>query len=210
MATAGVEQQPGAGAEAAKRVLRARIRGRRQARPADDRAHQDEALAAVVLELPSVRWAQCIAAYASLPGEPGTELIRERLRLRGVEVLLPVVGDELRLDWARDDGALSPSAHAGGGPEPAGERLGETAIARADVVLVPALAVDSRARRLGQGGGCYDRALAHARPGAPVLALLHDDEVLDADVDPVPAAGHDRLVDGVLTPTRWMWFSATR
>ena len=210
MATAGGEQQPGSGVERAKRALRTRMRAQRRARSAGDRASLDADLAAVVLELPAVRWARCVAAYASLPAEPGTDLIREHLRLRGVEVLLPVVGDGLRLDWARDDGVLAPSGHAGGGPEPTGERLGEAALARADVVLVPALAVDTRARRLGQGGGCYDRALTHVRADAAVLALVHDDEVLDAEADPVPDQRHDRRVHGVLTPTRWMWLPGAR
>ena len=47
--------------------------------------------------------------------------------------------------------------------EPDGERLGVDAIATADVVLVPGLAVAADGMRLGRGGGSYDRAL---RPGA--------------------------------------------
>ena len=176
---------------------------------------QDAALADVVLELPAVRLARCVAVYAHLPGEPGTTLIRQGLARRGVEVLLPVVAEDLHLDWAReepvgDDGASSldeqrlvPSRYAGG-PEPTGPRLGQAALERADVVLVPALAVDDRGHRLGQGAGCYDRALAWVLPGTPVLALLHDDEVLDSSLDPIPVEPHDRGVDGVLTPTRWI------
>ncbi|MDX6723959.1 MAG: 5-formyltetrahydrofolate cyclo-ligase, partial [Solirubrobacteraceae bacterium] len=50
-------------------------------------------------------------------------------------------------------------------------------------------------RRLGQGGGSYDRALA--RVAAPVVAVVFDDEVLD---EPIPVEPHDRRVAGVLTP----------
>jgi len=221
---------PGGG-HAAKQKLRARIRAARRARPPQERARAAAGLAAVVLELPALRGARCVAAYADQPAEPGTALIRERLARRGVEVLLPVVEADLHLEWALDDrspagagatqgdgaghgegdgdvpdgqGRLVASRH-GGGPEPGGERLGQGALARADLVLVPALAVDTTGARLGQGGGCYDRALAWARAGAPVLALLHDDEVLDARSDPVPTEPHDRSVDGILTPTRWIW-----
>ena len=44
--------------------------------------------------------------------------------------------------------------------EPAGPRLGRAAVAEAQLVVVPALAVDRRGLRLGRGGGSYDRALA--------------------------------------------------
>ena len=63
-------------------------------------------------------------------------------------------------------------------------------------MLVPALAVDRHGRRLGQGGGSYDRALP--RTSAPVVAVVFGDEVLDT----LPAEPHDRSVDGVLTPDR--------
>jgi 5-formyltetrahydrofolate cyclo-ligase len=83
--------------------------------------------------------------------------------------------------------------------EPAGRRLGPDAIARADVLVVPALAVDRAGRRLGQGGGSFDRALARARPDALVVALVHDDEVSSG---PLPVEPHDRAVDVVVTPER--------
>ena len=85
--------------------------------------------------------------------------------------------------------------------EPAGPPLGRDAIGAADLVLVPALAVDEAGRRLGQGGGSYDRALP--RTTAPVVAVVFGDEVLDT----IPAERHDRPVDGVLTPEhglRWL------
>ena len=61
-------------------------------------------------------------------------------------------------------------------------------------MLAPALAVDGAGRRLGQGGGSYDRALdAHERA---VLAVVFDDELIES----VPAQAHDRPVGGTLTP----------
>ena len=87
--------------------------------------------------------------------------------------------------------------------EPGGPRLGKGAIATADVVIVPALAVDPRGGRLGQGGGSYDRALARTRDGTLVVALLHDDELL---AEAVPTAGHDRPVGAVVTPRRVVRF----
>jgi len=89
-----------------------------------------------------------------------------------------------------------------GGPrgllEPAGPRLGVAGITSAQLVLVPALAVDRRGLRMGRGGGSYDRALSRlpATGGPPVVALLHDGEL----VDTVPAEPHDRPVHAAITP----------
>ena len=79
---------------------------------------------------------------------------------------------------------------------PAGPSLGLDGIAEAALVLAPALAVDAAGRRLGQGGGSYDRALT--RSSAPVLAVVFDDELLDS----VPVQPHDRPVGGTLTPAQ--------
>jgi 5-formyltetrahydrofolate cyclo-ligase len=70
------------------------------------------------------------------------------------------------------------------------------AVARADAVLVPALAVDQAGHRLGRGGGSYDRALARVGPLIPLIALLYDDEL----VDRLPVASHDVPVRAVVRP----------
>ena len=80
--------------------------------------------------------------------------------------------------------------------EPPGPRLGPEAIASAEIVLVPALAVDATGTRLGRGGGSYDRALARVRPEVPVIALLYPGELVPL----LPAEPHDRPVTAVLTP----------
>ena len=66
------------------------------------------------------------------------------------------------------------------------------------MVLVPGLAVSPTGERLGQGGGCYDRALARVPAGTPVAVVLYDDEVGVA----VPTDPHDLPVGFALTGTR--------
>jgi 5-formyltetrahydrofolate cyclo-ligase len=106
--------------------------------------------------------------------------------------LLPVLLEDDDLDWSAYDGKLAPGRR--GLLEPVGPRLGVDAVASCDLVLVPALLVDRRGNRLGKGGGSYDRALARAT--GLTVALLHDDEVVDA----VPHDVHDVPVKAVATP----------
>jgi 5-formyltetrahydrofolate cyclo-ligase len=183
-----------------KRVLRSRIRADRRRRTAEERRENAERLAARVLALPELAHARQIAAYASAPTEPGTDPLRTALRARGLPVLLPVPRPDHTLDWAQDDGHDLP--HSGvGGRLPAGDRLGPDALARADAIIVPALAVDSLGTRLGQGGGYYDRALAGLDPRVPIIALVHTEEFLDASTTPLPREDHDHRVGIVITPS---------
>ncbi len=136
-----------------------------------------------------------IAAYVPVGTEPGGPDLPGLLAAHA-RVLLPALLPSGDLDWAAFDGMLVAGPH--GLREPAGPRLGPSAVLAADLVLVPALAVDRRGMRLGRGGGSYDRVLARlADSPALIVALLHEDELLDV----VPAEPHDRPVHGVLRPS---------
>lgn len=150
-----------------------------------------EAVAARVLALPAAVRGGCLAGYVPIGSEPGSLALLDELVRRAVRVLLPVVAG-VRLEWATYDGTLVPGPW--GLREPAGARC---ELADADVVLVPALAVDRHGTRLGKGAGFYDRALADARTGTPLIALLHDGELLD---DPLPAEPHDIAMTAAITP----------
>jgi 5-formyltetrahydrofolate cyclo-ligase len=179
---------------AAKADLRARLREQRRTRSERERATAAAAVTTTLLRhLAGVR---TIAAFVPDEFEPGHGRLPDAYTQLGARVLLPVVatGDpELR--WAVDTGRLAPGRF--GLLEPLGPRLGATAIGTADAVIVPAVAVDRSGVRLGRGGGYYDRALVHARPGALLVAVVHDDELLDE----LPADPHDRRVGVVVTPS---------
>lgn len=154
------------------------------------------AIAGHLLAEPEVRRAATVAAYVSTASEPGTGILLDALAEAGTRVLLPVLLPDDDLDWAVYQGrsALLPGRR--GILEPAGRRLGVDAIATADVVLVPGLAVSREGMRLGRGGGSYDRALARVPVGTFTCVLLHDGEV-GRDV---PVAPHDRPVLAAVTP----------
>jgi 5-formyltetrahydrofolate cyclo-ligase len=194
----------GADVEDVKEELRLAIREARRARSPRRRDEAARALATVVLSIPAVASAHCVSVYAARSTEPGTGALLEELAARGVRVLMPVLGSGLQREWAEYAGADDLRERAPGRPpEPGGPTLGAAALADADVVIAPALAVDTSGARLGQGGGWYDRALEHIRPGVPVVALVFPEELYDADVRPLPSERHDRAVDAVATPEGW-------
>ncbi|MGB9376400.1 MAG: 5-formyltetrahydrofolate cyclo-ligase [Mycobacteriales bacterium] len=137
-----------------------------------------------------------ISAYLPVGAEPGSIPALDELRRSGVEVLLPVLLGDFDLDWAMYDGPDALVGTPRGLMEPLGTRLGRDAVATAQIVLVPALAVDPAGHRLGRGGGSYDRALARLGPDASSVALLHDVELIAS----VPHEEHDRPVTHTITP----------
>jgi len=63
-----------------------------------------------------------------------------------------------------------------------------------DLILVPGTAFDTAGRRLGQGGGYYDRFLLKTR--AVRVGICHDFAILER----VPAAAHDEYMDILVSP----------
>ena len=179
----------------AKSALRDQVMAGRKRRPLDAAARFSSSVAEVALAWQPVRDAATVTAYVSVGSEPGTGLLLDALVAAGKRVLLPVVVAGLDLDWAVYTGPSGLAPAVRGLLEPTGPRLGKDAIAQADVVLVPGTAVSADGARLGQGGGCYDRALPRITAGTPVAVVLYDDEVGLA----VPSDPHDVRVGFALT-----------
>lgn len=173
-----------------KRAWRTRLLAARRDLPAAQHDSEAAALAAQVTSIPG----DTVCCYLPVAHEPGSLDLVAALVTDGRRVLLPVVVGAAPLDWAYHDGTFAPGPF--GLREPAGPRLGSQAIGMADAILVPALAVDLTGRRLGRGGGHYDRSLPLARAGTPVVAVVRDDEV----VAELPAEPHDVTMTAVLTP----------
>jgi 5-formyltetrahydrofolate cyclo-ligase len=171
---------------ARRTALRARRRALVAARDpeADGRRLADHVL--VLLRGLGLGEGAVVTSYESVPGEPPTAPLHALLEAAGIRVLVPVTLPDLDLDWRDAAGPRAPL-------------LGRDAVGLADVVLAPGLGVDTSGTRMGQGGGCYDRALPRRRPGTPVVVLLHPGELLDPDAEPLPRRPHDQRVDAVVT-----------
>jgi 5-formyltetrahydrofolate cyclo-ligase len=187
---------PASGAHARKAGLRRRLAQARAALPSADRHESGRLIRDHILQLPQIAAAGIIAAYYSVGTEPDTRSLIFALWKRGSYVVLPVLLADGDLDWASYEGPDSLAPGPRGLLHPTEPARGVGTVARADVVLVPALAADVSGNRLGRGGGSYDRALARVGPQVPVIALLYDDELLPA----VPVMPHDQQVRAVARP----------
>jgi len=176
-------------AESHKITLRSRLLTQRQSSPlVSPSLLQDQILSLVRRAAPAT-----IAAYVPVGSEPGGADLPDVLASHA-RVLLPVLLPDGDLDWAAFSGTLVSGPR--GLREPEGPRLGPAAVRSADLVLVPALAVDRRGMRLGRGGGSYDRALGRVPVGTFTCTLLYEGEwPVDVPLDP-----HDRPVTAVVTP----------
>ena len=187
---------PGDGVPAAKAALRRQLAAARARLTGAERAAAGHAVREAVLALPETQMAGTAAAYYSVGTEPDTRGLVYALWKRGSYVLLPVLLPGGDLDWASYEGPDSLVPGRRGTLQPAEPPRGPAAIASADLVIVPALAVDRRGIRLGRGGGSYDRALARVGGPVPTVALLYDGELLDE----VPSGPHDLPVRMIARP----------
>ncbi len=184
------------GVQQDKALLRARLLAARGALSSDERREAGRLIRDALLSLPQLQMAGTVAAYYSVGAEPDTRGLVYALWKRGTYVLLPLLLPDGDLDWASYEGPDSLVPGPRGLAEPGEPPRGPEVVARADVVLAPALAVDHAGNRLGRGGGSYDRALARVSPLIPVIALLYDAELLGH----VPAEPHDTPVRAAVRP----------
>lgn len=174
------------GISAAKKRLRAEIRLARASRRPDHAGFVDNLS-------PELVDAKVIAGYLAYGTEPVITDALLTAIATGKEVLLPILQPDGDLKWGSWQGeALEKSGQL------AQPRVGTLeAITTADIIIVPALAVDRFGHRLGQGGGSYDRALSRNR-SARVIAVIFDEELVDS----VPVDDHDINVTAAVTQDR--------
>ena len=199
-------EMPTSDVQAEKTALRKRLIARRSQMPESLRNGYSRLLRDHLLEFPQVSAAGTVAAYFSVGSEPSTRSLVFALWKQGHYVVLPVLLPGGDLDWASYEGPDSMVPGPRGLLEPSEARRGAETVARAEVVIVPALAVSESGMRLGRGGGSYDRALARVGEQVPTIALVYDDELLPS----VPAAPHDRPVRAVATPSRGITWLPSR
>ena len=148
-----------------------------------------------------------IATYISYGHEPNTSALNSQLLAQQKKLILPRMRQDKSLEWVPWNGAAENLKSQGNIKEPIGNSLAENQLATIDAVIVPALLVDRRGFRLGQGGGSYDRALKELSIFSPhvwSVALVYDGEVTSSNL---PNEAHDVPLNAVATPELVIRFS---
>ncbi len=185
----------------AKRAVRDAVIAARDALDLPERAAAAQAIAARIQALPSFRDAHCTLLTLPFRSEWDTRPLFAAALAQGTTIALPRVNGQTRmLDLHRVTDIEADTAPGYRGiSEPAAD-LPRIDIRAVDWVLVPGVAFDDAGRRLGYGGGYYDRLLAMLTPGTPRIAGAYELQV----VPRVPAAPHDLVVDAIATPIRML------
>lgn len=172
--------------------MRRLLRRRRADLPAEDQAAAAMAVLARLTPVAALRQARTVAGYRAIRGEIDIDAMLSLLVEQGVRVTVPrVEGTDMAfVPWRPDDETVAGSF---GIAEPVGgEPVG---FADHDVVLVPLVAFDEEGRRLGQGGGFYDRAIGDAERRPILIGVAHAFQ----QVERVPTEPWDQSLDAVVT-----------
>jgi 5-formyltetrahydrofolate cyclo-ligase len=178
----------------AKRDVRRRVLAARDAVPADAREEAAVAVAARVLGLPEVQGVRAVMAFSSFGSELSTEPLIDGLDARGVTVGLPAIVDGDLEVRAFRPGDPTTTTWFGAREPTDGARIDPLEL---DVIVTPAVAFDRHGRRIGYGGGFYDRFFRRVRPDAVRLGVATAVQVLDDDL---PAGHFDLRVHLIVTP----------
>lgn len=143
---------------------------------------------------PHFRKAKNIFAFLPLPYEVETgEFIRKALNL-GKNIFLPekAIDNGLKIYQIKRL-PQNYKTDRWGTLESLSSRAKKGRPAALDLILVPGLGFDASGRRLGRGGGSFDRFLSEVK--APKIALAFREQILDK----IPCGAHDVHVDAVIT-----------
>ena len=145
-----------------KAGLRKELRSRRRSLNARDHALRSTKAAKAVTGLRLFAAGKRVAVYLPFDWETNTAVLISTARRRGVRLYVPVISDRRhrRMRFYPLPGTTRPGLYGISVPYRCGAPLAPRWL---DLIVMPLVGVDARGRRLGIGGGYYDRALAFRR-----------------------------------------------
>lgn len=172
-----------------KQKLREEILG--QTACIKDRGKKDGIIREKTLANPKTESAERICAHISFDNEVDTKKIVEALLDMGKKVYAPrVKGVKLTLHEVNSLEELKPGYMGILEPD---EKAVETSPEKIQLILVPAVAFTPDGKRLGRGGGHYDRLLP--KTNAYKIGLAYREQIISE----LPIQEHDIPVDEVIT-----------
>jgi 5-formyltetrahydrofolate cyclo-ligase len=177
----------------AKRAVRHRVLAVRDAMSASERERASARIVDRLLTFPEIKRASTVMAFWSFGSELDTATLIEALHTRGIRVALPRIVDGDMQALAYEPGEAVTETLFGAWEPASGQLLDPSAI---DVVLTPAVAFDRSGRRVGYGGGFYDRFFPRTRSDTLRIGIGFDVQLLDDDL---PTGHFDLGLDAVVT-----------
>ena len=175
-------------------ALRRQLRERRASLADGERHAAAVAVMSRLEELPILNRAAVVAGYRATRGEVDIDTTLIRLGERGAVVTVPrVVGERMEfIPWSPATestiGSFGIEEPRDGAPVP---------FERHVVVLTPLVAFDRTGKRLGQGGGFYDRMMGQIGASRPLMiGIAYGFQ----EVEQVPVEPWDQQLDAVVTP----------
>lgn len=151
-----------------------------------------QAIAVHLLAMPEYRAAGTVFCFAGFGREVDTRPILEDALGSGKTLCVPLCACPGRIALRRITGLDQLTPGAFGIPEPPADSA-PVETDEVDFAVLPCVTCDRAGRRLGRGGGYYDRFLARYRGGA---VLLCREKLLREEI---PVEPHDYPVPWVLT-----------
>ena len=173
-----------------KKELRRQIREQKRAMTEEQIVAASSRLGELFLNCPQYKQAQTIYGYLPYNQEVRTVPMLEQAMKDGKRVAVPkCYGEEMRFIYM-DDLSKVEKGYANI-PEPIADE--PVADDKTALVLMPGMAFTKDGKRMGYGGGFYDKFLA-AEPNHPTVALCYDFQM----VEDLPTEDYDIPVDCVL------------
>lgn len=159
---------------------------------------KSQAIVDKIIEIPAYKTCTLVLSYIAFGSEVDLEKLHRRVLEDGKRLAVPRVVDKTSMDFVeiRENTTFEKSAY--GIMEPVGDPI---EIDEKTLVVVPGVAFDHEGRRIGYGGGYYDR----------VISLLKDDDnVLEfvgvffdlQQLEVIPAEAFDETLDLLLTESQ--------
>lgn len=176
-----------------KAELRRKMRVLRRNLPIEMQKAASEGVARRLFMMAKYQNARTVMGYMAVRGELDVSQILEDVLSQGKRLCLPRCGEngEMTARLVGSFGELSRGMLDI--PEPA-QDAPVVPPEEIDLIITPGVAFDAQCRRLGQGGGYYDRFLPETR--AVTVGVCHAFALIGS----LPTEAHDRRMDAVVTP----------
>jgi 5-formyltetrahydrofolate cyclo-ligase len=180
-----------------RNLLRQAALAQRSSLSGSDIYLRSQQIQARALALACYRSSQAVALYSPIQNEVDTGRLLDHALASGKNVFLPR-WSERKFTFARIASRSELAVGRYGILEPMGEVGLSDDDRRNLIAFVPGVMFDSRGRRLGRGGGGYDRLLSQFSGDELAVGLAYDFQV----VEDVPVQSWDRSMQYVITENR--------